>query len=267
MIQEPGYFYNPIKRDIVMIQGDTCSFAFQLQGLEGVEPDSIIFTCKETVESSRELFQVSTEDTIDKRSYDESTDTFTYSVRIPPYLTHDIALGRYFYDLQFVKNADVITLMTGRLTLEAQITTSPTPYPGGYGDGDIEKYPQEDLPPTEKKVFSTSYISHIADKLKNDILEAPGTWTTEELAEVLDDMADKASDISSEINDLTGGENFNPYNSWLTFIQSVSEQVNSINNVIYLMTSIYRYIPYDELAEVIANELDIKYDIGEEVYY
>lgn len=40
---EAGYFFNPIKRDIAIVQGDTCSFGFQLQGLQGQRPTSITY--------------------------------------------------------------------------------------------------------------------------------------------------------------------------------------------------------------------------------
>lgn len=33
-----GFFFNPIRRDISMIKGDTMSFGFQVQGLEGKIP-------------------------------------------------------------------------------------------------------------------------------------------------------------------------------------------------------------------------------------
>jgi len=117
-----GYFYNAIRRDIRMIKNDTLSFGFQLQGLGDQEPESIVFTCKETPEDTDPLFSVSLEDTIDIREYDEDKDIYTIGVRIPPRLTEDIDLGRYYYDLQVSVNGDIITLMKGRLTVEYQIS-------------------------------------------------------------------------------------------------------------------------------------------------
>lgn len=115
-------FYNPIDRDIAMIQGDTLSFGFQIQGLGSTPPTSIDFTCKNTPEDTEALFAVSLEDYITLRSYDSEEDVYTYGVRIPPSMTEDIDLGRYFYDLQLAANDDVITLMRGRLTIDYQIT-------------------------------------------------------------------------------------------------------------------------------------------------
>lgn len=120
--QSGGYFFNPIKRDITIIRGDTLSFAFQVQGLDGQTPNEIAFTCKETPESDTPLFSVDLNDHIRERSYDSERDITTYVVRIPPILTADLELGRYFYDLQININNDIITLMRGRLSLEYEIT-------------------------------------------------------------------------------------------------------------------------------------------------
>lgn len=140
---ERGYFFNPIERDIFIVQGDTCAFGFQLQGTKGQEPSSIILTCRESIEADDALFGVSTVDTIDLRGYDEATDTFTYGVRIPPYLTQDIPLGRYFYDLQIAINEDVFTLMRGRFSVEYQVTLATVEPPPSVEPGDNLTYPRE----------------------------------------------------------------------------------------------------------------------------
>lgn len=119
---ESGYFLNAIKRDIEMIRGDTLSFAFQVQGLEGQEPTKVQFSCKESLEDTEYLFEVSLEDTIDIRSYDEASDTLTYVVRVPPEKTVNVAPGRYYYDLELYCNGDVITLMIGRIQIDHQVT-------------------------------------------------------------------------------------------------------------------------------------------------
>lgn len=165
---ESGYFFNPIKRDIAIVQGDTCSFGFQIQGLQGQRPTSIILSCKETIEDEDPLFMVSDTDTIDERSYDETTDILTYSVRIPPYATHNIPLGRYFYDLQIVVNDDVITLMSGRLSLEYQVTKT-TVTPPVAEDGDEILYPRDDIEVGAKKLYTESKVNDIANKI-NELL-------------------------------------------------------------------------------------------------
>lgn len=165
---EAGYFFNPIKRDIAIVQGDTCSFGFQLQGLQGQRPTSIILSCKETIEDEDPIFMVSDTDTIDERSYDETSDILTYSVRIPPYATHNIPLGRYFYDLQIVVNNDVITLMSGRLSLEYQVTKT-TVSPPVADDGDEILYPRDDIQEGAKKIYTESKVNDIANKI-NELL-------------------------------------------------------------------------------------------------
>lgn len=165
---ESGYFLNPITRDIAIVQGDTCSFGFELQGLKGERPSSIILTCKNTIEDDTPLFMVSDNDTIDERAYNESNDTLTYTVRIPPYLTQDIALGRYFYDLQVVVNNDVITLMRGRLSLEYQVTKV-TVSPPVAEDGDEILYPRDDIQEGAKKLYTESKVNDISNKI-NELL-------------------------------------------------------------------------------------------------
>ena len=125
-----GYFYNPIHRDLTMVRGDVLSFAFQVQGLKGQTPEAITFTCKETIESENKLFEVNLSNTIKYRSYDKKNDILTYTLRIPPYLTENIDLGRYFYDLEILINGDVITILKGRLTLDydlSKVIDPPTP--------------------------------------------------------------------------------------------------------------------------------------------
>ena len=114
-------FNNSIQRSITMVKGDTLSFGFQVSGLEGQEPDEIYFTCKEHIEDSEPVFQLSLGDGIEKRSYDAETDTLTYGVRVAPELTQDVELGKYFYDLEFDINEDVLTLMKGSLSIEWEV--------------------------------------------------------------------------------------------------------------------------------------------------
>lgn len=115
-------FNNAIKRDISMVRGDTMSFGFQIQGLEGTEPDEILFSCKENLEDEAYIFSISLEDGITLRSHDLTTDTLTYGVRVAPELTADVEYGKYFYDLQMKVNDDVLTLMKGKLSIEWEVS-------------------------------------------------------------------------------------------------------------------------------------------------
>lgn len=116
-------FYNAIKMDIAMIKGDTMSFGFQMQGLDGSAPSSIIFSCKEDPEDDDAVFSSSLEDGgIWLDSEDPETDLLEYGVRIAPAKTKNLNTGRYYYDLQIVVNDDVYTLMKGRLQIEYDVT-------------------------------------------------------------------------------------------------------------------------------------------------
>ncbi len=117
-------FNNSIKRDISMVRGDTLSFGFQITGLEGQEPDEIYFSCKENLEDVEYIFSISLGNGIEKRSYEQATDTLTYGVRVAPELTEDVEFGKYFYDLQLDINDDVLTLMKGKLSIEWEVKES-----------------------------------------------------------------------------------------------------------------------------------------------
>lgn len=248
------YFYNAIKRDITMIQNDTMSFAFQIQGLEGQSPDNIVFTCKETPESNEILFTVSLGDHISLRIYDEINDVFTYVLRIPPELTEEIELGRYFYDLQIIVNADILTLLKGRLTLEYQVTgesVEPEP-PLEYGDS--VKYPLNAIPLGTLKIYTEQYISDIAAHIQailgtedtyntqemsgalisiNDIIldlseklklalsdDTPDNITLPDMPGAMDTINDDLSDISDAINTITGGSGSVPISDMAALIQA-----------------------------------------------
>lgn len=263
------YFFNPIRRDLLMVQGDTMSFGFQLQGLEGSRPEGIYFSCKEKIEDEEYLFQVTLSDNIDFRSYDADKDILTYGVRIPPELTHYLALGRYFYDLQLKVNNDIITLMVGRLDLQYQVTTStaPTPPPVVYEDGDDDKYPQADIPLSLKKIYTTAYISNIASKMRT--LDNPlpiNTYTTEEMVEELDSIGDKIDDIKNAAISIADWGYIPTLDETKYLIQDFGTQFNAINMAIYNLSGVYTD-HYFDLASSITNNLDKIYPSGEEVYY
>ena len=178
------YFYNAIRRDIVMIKNDTLSYGFQVQGLEGQIPSNIVFTCKDTPESNRVLFSVSLSDHITERAYDPETDTRTYAIRIPPEYTDNVEVGRYFYDLQLTVNLDIFTLMKGRLTVEYQITggsVEPTP---AYENGDNFKYPLIGIPEGTIKLYTEQWISDIGSAI-NDANGNNLTYNTREMSDAI----------------------------------------------------------------------------------
>ena len=204
---DSGYFYNAIKRDIAMVRGDTMSFAFQLKGLEGQRPEDVVFCCKENLEDTDCLFKVSLSDTIDFRDYDSESDTLTYTVRIPPYKTSNIPLGRFFYDLGVMVNGDVITLMIGRLSVEYEVYRDGTPEPVPVPSGDAIEYPVENIPAGEQKAYTEQFVSNIAVAI-NGITGESGSYTVEEMSgaittEIGGIISDLEAQIPEEIDDVS----------------------------------------------------------------
>ena len=204
---DSGYFYNAIKRDIAMVRGDTMSFAFQLKGLEGQRPEDVVFCCKENLEDTDCLFKVSLSDTIDLRDYDSESDTLTYTVRIPPYKTSNIPLGRFFYDLGVMVNGDVITLMIGRISVEYEVYRDGTPEPVPVPSGDAIEYPVENIPAGEQKAYSEQFVSNIAVAI-NGITGESGSYTVEEMSgaittEIGGIISDLEARIPEEIDDIS----------------------------------------------------------------
>ena len=119
MLNKQDYM-NAIYQDIEMVRGDTLSFDFQVQGLNGTIP-SIVFSCAESYNDAP-IFTTDTSGDITRESYDSLTDTATYNVFIRPNKTKTLPLNRYYYDLQLSTDEDVITLMRGRLTLVYDVT-------------------------------------------------------------------------------------------------------------------------------------------------
>ena len=120
MINKQDYI-NAITQNIEMVKGDTLAFNFQLQGLGGDNPDTIIFSCAEHYGDSP-IFTVNLNDGISNVDYDVAKDLATYSVRIAPQKTASLDVNRYYYDMQLTVNDDVITLMRGRLALLNEVT-------------------------------------------------------------------------------------------------------------------------------------------------
>ena len=198
-----GYFYNALKRDIAMIKGDTMSFGFQLKGLEGETPDKVTFSCKSIIEDEYTVFAVSTDDTIDFVSYDAETDKLTYTVRIPPYKTVYLELGRYYYDLKAEVNGDIITLMIGRLSIEFSVQGEEVPAPPVYEDGDDDLYPASDIPQDRKKAYTESIISNIGAEI-NNITSNTSTYTTADMVEALSAVSLIVIQLNNAIKNKTG---------------------------------------------------------------
>ena len=238
------YFYNAIRRDIVMIKNDTLSFGFQVQGLEGQIPSNIVFTCKETPESAKALFTVSLANHIQERSYDSETDIRTYVLRIPPELTEKVELGRYFYDIQFTVNYDILTLMIGRLTVSYQVTggsVDPTP---DYENGDNVKYPLIGIPSGTIKLYTEQWISDIGEAI-NLITGSNDTYTTREMSDALSNIKNDIDDIGDAINDVIGGTGDIPLSQMSLLIEGLANLDTFIDNVGDILANIQGWSNYN----------------------
>ena len=196
-----GYFFNAIRRDISMIRGDTMSFSFQLKGLGGQRPEDIKFTCKETTEDVNPLFICVLGEAITEISYDPDKDMLTYRVRVRPDQTAELDIGRFFYDLELKVNGDIITLMTGRFSLEPEITTGTTPVPPVILDGDDIEYPQEDIPEGYMRKYTEQYISDIAGAI-NAVKGTEDSYTTQEMSGAVIDIGDIIAALNDRIAEL-----------------------------------------------------------------
>lgn len=225
-----GYFYNAIRRDISIVRGDTMSFGFQIKGLEGQRPTDILFTCKENTEDNTPLFTCVLGESINEAAYDPDKDLLTYIVRVRPDQTAGLDLGRYFYDLEMKVNGDIITLMIGRFSIEAEITSGTTPI---ITDGDNIDYPLIDIPAGSMRKYTEQYISNIAEVIKS-INGSEDTYTTQEMVTALVGIESDILDIKAAINTIIGSSG---------------------------------PIALSDIADTITRELDIKYPRGEEVYY
>ena len=214
------FFYNAIRRDITMIQNDTLSFAFQVQGLKGQTPDNIVFTCKETIETNEVLFSVDLSNNISLRDYDEDQDIYTYVVRIPPALTEKIALGRYFYDLQLTVNYDIFTLMKGRLTIEYQITGGSVEPEPQYESGDDVLYPVDDIPVGTVKLYTEEYVNELIRKIQ-EITESGDQVTISGASAVAETIQEQITEVVTVVNTISGGSGNIP----------LSDLANAVDNL------------------------------------
>ncbi len=174
-----GFFYNAIRQDIAIVRGDTCSFGFQIQGLEGQVPESVSLIARANINDEEALFNLGLGTGIDRTAYDAETDIATYKVRITPEQT-DIEPGRYFYELSFKLNSDAITLMKGRMAIDSTIRGEIAPPSPSIPDGDDIYYPMLGIPEGQKKAYTEQYVSNIATA----IMQMTGSDTPMTIAEM-----------------------------------------------------------------------------------
>ena len=199
-----GYFYNAIRQDLAMVLGDTMSFGFEIEGLEGERPDEIKFTVKQNIEDEEALVMLTLEDTIDYRGYDPDSDILTYSVRIPPQKTQHFALGRYYYDLVIVVNNDVLTIMKGRLLVDYSVSTGLDPLPPEYENGDDILYPRSDIPAGSVKIYTEQYINNLIERIRQ-LSDSTDDYTVQTVEPELIVIREQITEIVEVVNTITGG--------------------------------------------------------------
>lgn len=103
---------------ITMTRGDTLSFGMEIKddSGSGVDLDTAYMTCKKSFTDETNIFKKSLEEGITKVGDGQ------YAVRVAPEDTKDVAVGKYFYDLEIGVNGDVFTVKKGVLELEADVT-------------------------------------------------------------------------------------------------------------------------------------------------
>lgn len=196
-----GYFYNAIRQDIAIVEGDTCSFGFQIQGLEGQEPSSIKLTAKKNIEDEDAIFVCELGEEIEREYYDSVNDILTYVVRISPAATSGLSQGRYYYDLTAYVNSDVLTLMKGRLAIDHAVRGEAAT----YDDGDLIEYPRNDIPVGKKSLYTEQTISDIAEKI-DAILVSYDTMNISEMETELTAILGDINAVSMAINYMKNNE-------------------------------------------------------------
>lgn len=114
-------FYNAIVHDITAIRGDTIQFNFIITGLRGSRPNTVVFKAKEHYDDETPVFVCEVGNGVTYQSYDSTSDTITYAVRVEPTKTQSLDLARYYYSLDITANDDVVTLLKGRLILDYDV--------------------------------------------------------------------------------------------------------------------------------------------------
>lgn len=100
--------------NITLVRGDTLSFGLVMYG-DVQTLDRAYFTVKKDYDASP-VFQKTMGNGI------SLIDTGEYSVRVSPEDTQDLAVGRYYYDVQVGNGEDDFTILRGILDLVYDVT-------------------------------------------------------------------------------------------------------------------------------------------------
>ena len=108
-----------MRKDFDHTRGDTLPIWFTL--------DRSIDLTEETTKVTFSVKEVETDNTyvlqVDKSAVSAvENEVDTYLLRVAPDKTNDLALGRYYYDLEIQTNGDIYTLVKGCMTISYDVT-------------------------------------------------------------------------------------------------------------------------------------------------
>lgn len=110
---------NSVTRDYMTVKGDSIVFNFQLSGLGSraeYEALNVNFEVAEHYDDTP-VINIDKTNGITLAEYDANDDVATFAVGVAPTYTANLDISRYFYDLQISDEANVITLLRGKLTV------------------------------------------------------------------------------------------------------------------------------------------------------
>lgn len=103
--------------DIKMVRGDTLSFDLVISDIDVSSIESLVFSVKKRLKDEYYIFQKTLSNGITYLG------DGIYRFRIAPEDTQCLAASNYEYDIEIKISSDVYTLIIGKLTLIADVTT------------------------------------------------------------------------------------------------------------------------------------------------
>lgn len=104
--------------DMQWMRGDTTRIGVSIKGLSG-EPDELTFSAKHYKSDAEYIIRK----TLGSGIEPETAETgLRYVITIEAADTEELMASSYCYDLEAIINGDTITLLTGKITLTADVT-------------------------------------------------------------------------------------------------------------------------------------------------
>lgn len=100
------------------MRGDTTRIGISISGLDG-EPDELTFSVKKYKTDTEYIIRKTLSNGIEPETAEEG---LRYIVTIETADTEELVPSAYSYDLEAIINGDTITLLTGSITIAADVT-------------------------------------------------------------------------------------------------------------------------------------------------